>query len=127
MPRGGKRKGAGGKFKWNHGKTTVVRIPESLVDEIMSIARALDEGALVTLRDQSSELCYDDVTRSKVIDLSGISVKSFLNQPAVLISDLLIKGYDIQPKKIAESSSVKKALKNHERLLEIKAMTHGVT
>ena len=30
MPRGGKRVGAGGRFKWNHGKTIVVRIPESI-------------------------------------------------------------------------------------------------
>lgn len=127
MPRGGKRKGAGGKFKWNHGKTTVVRIPESLADEIMNIARALDQGALITLHEQSSELCYDDVTQSKVIDLSGVSVKSFLNQPAVLIADLLVKGYDIEPKNITESSSVKKALENHRRLSEIQSMARGVT
>jgi hypothetical protein len=115
MPRGGRRIGAGGKFKWNHGKTKVVRIPESIADEVLEYAKAVDSlpipSPAVT---RPNKLCYDDVTQSKVIDLSNIVIRSYLNQPAVLLSDLIEAGYIIIPDRLMQSPSLKSALKHRK-------------
>lgn len=44
MPRGGKRSGAGRKSVWNHSRTTVIRVPEVFSEDLLRIARAMDEG-----------------------------------------------------------------------------------
>jgi hypothetical protein len=49
---GGARPGAGNpefKPKWKSGKTTVIRVPEAIADEVLVIARQIDEGSTVTL------------------------------------------------------------------------------
>jgi hypothetical protein len=86
MTRGGKREGAGGKFKWIHGKTKAVRVPEVLADRILATAKMIDEGKIV-----------DDVTQSKYIDLSGIVIRNFGGNQGVLIEDLLKAGYKVRP------------------------------
>ena len=46
------RPGAGNpefKPKWKSGKTTVIRVPEAIADEVLSVARQIDEGKAVTL------------------------------------------------------------------------------
>lgn len=43
---GGSRPGAGNpgfKPKWKSGKTTVIRVPEAIADEVLSVARQIDE------------------------------------------------------------------------------------
>ena len=92
MARGGKREGSGGKFKWIHGKTKIVRIPEVLADRILDVAQMIDEGKTV-----------DDVTQSKYIDLSGITVRSFGGNQGVLIEDLLKAGYKVRPFELLNS------------------------
>lgn len=119
MPRGGKRVGAGGKFKWKSGKTTVIRVPISLVDEVIAITRMLDEKSSIEPVTRTKEICYDDVTSSKVIDLSGITIRSFLNQPAVLIADLIVKGYKILPERLNQSPSLKQAIQKRLKAKEI--------
>lgn len=42
MPRGGKRKGAGRKAGWYSGKTKAVKLPESLIPEIVEFAHLID-------------------------------------------------------------------------------------
>jgi hypothetical protein len=86
MTRGGKREGAGGKFKWIHGKTKIVRVPEVLADRILAIAKMIDEGKTV-----------DDVTQSKYIDLSGVTIRNFGGSQGILIEDLLKSGYKVRP------------------------------
>jgi hypothetical protein len=86
MPRGGHREGAGGKHKWVHGETKVIRVPVALADQILVIARILDEGRSL-----------EDVTPSKTIDLSGVSVKYLKDGPVVHLRDLLRAGYKIRP------------------------------
>lgn len=86
MPRGGRRLGAGGKHKWIHGETKVIRVPVALADQVLAIARILDEGKSL-----------EDVTPSKTINLSGISVKYLKNGPVVYLQDLLKAGYKIRP------------------------------
>lgn len=86
MPRGGRRKGAGGRSKWKSGKTKTIRVPEILSERILEIARMLDEG-------QSLE----DVTQSKTINFSGISVYSTQKGMIVYLHDLLNAGYKIRP------------------------------
>jgi len=112
MPRGGKRVGAGGKFKWNHGKTIVVRIPESIAEKVLEYARAIDSPIPpFSSAIQSNNVWYDDVTGSKTIDLSGIIIRSHASQPAVLLADLINAGYQITPERLMQSPSLKSALK----------------
>ncbi len=90
MSRGGYRLGAGGKPQWIHGKTKVIRVPEALADQILVIARMLDEGKSL-----------DNVTASKTIDLSGVSVRQYQGGIAVLLEDLVKAGYQIKPANLA--------------------------
>ena len=90
MPRGGKRKGAGAKPKWKHGKTTSIRVPAILKDEILDYARQLDDGAIGTQGDG-------------VINLSGVNLFVVRGQKAVLLSDLLKSGHEIYPTALADS------------------------
>lgn len=120
MPRGGKRENAGSKPKWNHGKTTVVRIPESIAHKVLEYARAIDclnsSSSSVT---KSNSVCYDSVTESKVIDLAGIVIRSYANQPAVLLADLINAGYKITPERLMQSPSLQSALRKQGRAKSI--------
>ena len=42
--RGGARPGAGGVFRWKHGRTKLVRLPVALLDEILEVARYMDQN-----------------------------------------------------------------------------------
>lgn len=86
MTRGGKREGAGNKYKWNHGKTKVIRVPEAISDRVLEIAKIIDDG-----------LSLDSVTQSKTIDLTGISIKKSDKGMFVYLKDLLNAGYKIRP------------------------------
>ena len=90
MPRGGYREGAGGKPKWKHGKTKVIRVPEVLADRIVKYAKDLDTGKVVK---QESKVI-------EVIDLSNISLISVSGQMGIRLSDLVKKGYEIKPKRL---------------------------
>ena len=99
MPRGGYRKGAGGKPKWNQGKTKVIRVPEVLVDKIIEYAKKLDEGRV---EEQKSKVV-------EFIDLSNVSLISVSGQMSIRLSDLVKKGYEIRPKRLNDivSASLK--------------------
>lgn len=88
---GGKREGAGRKSTWIRGKTTVIRVPEVLADEVLRLARLLDEGKTV-----------DDVTKSRYLDLSGIPIRSFGGQPGIFVKDLLNMGFKLRPLKLVD-------------------------
>ena len=122
MPRGGYRPGSGGKFKWKHGKTKVVRLPEALVEQVMELAIALDRGlSLATVTSSSMlESEIDGVTLSKIIDLSGVSIRSLDGEPVVYIVDLLNLGYQIEPEALAKSASLKKRKESYSRVQEVK-------
>jgi hypothetical protein len=91
MPRGGKREGAGGKPTWKSGKTKTIRVPAVLAEEILRMARELDETGVIE-RD----------TESKVLDLSEIIVPEIRGKRFVFLSDLVRLGYEIHPLKLAE-------------------------
>ena len=42
--RGGARPGAGGGCRWKHGPTKLVRLPVALLDEILEVARYMDQN-----------------------------------------------------------------------------------
>jgi hypothetical protein len=42
--RGGARPGAGGGGRWKHGRTKLVRLPVALLDEILEVARYMDQN-----------------------------------------------------------------------------------
>lgn len=91
MPRGGYRPGAGGKPKWIRGKTTVIRVPEVLADEVLRVARLLDEGKMV-----------DDVTRTKYLNLAGVSLRLINGRPAVFVEDLVNAGFKVRPLEVLD-------------------------
>jgi hypothetical protein len=91
MPRGGKREGAGGKSTWIHGKTKLVRIPESLAEKVLVVARMIDQGKIV-----------DDVTESKHLDLSGVTIRNFNGKQGILLEDLLRAGYKVRPLQLVD-------------------------
>lgn len=91
MPRGGKRKGAGSKLKWKHGKTKTIRVPVALSEKLLQIAHKLDEGVIID---------YD--TESKIVNLSGVSIGELQGRKIVFLDDLLRMGYEIKPLKLAD-------------------------
>lgn len=91
MPRGGKREGAGGKPTWKNGKTKTIRVPIVLAEEILRIAKELDEKGVI-----------ERETESKVLNLSGITVPEIRGKKFVFLSDLVKLGYEIHPLKLAE-------------------------
>jgi hypothetical protein len=91
MPRGGKREGAGGKPTWKSGKTKTIRVPIVLAEEVLKIARELDEKGFIE-RDTDSE----------VLNLSGITVSQIRGKSFVFLQDLVGRGYEIKPDKLAE-------------------------
>lgn len=93
MPRGGKREGAGGKPTWKNGKTKTIRVPIAIAEEVLKLAKELDEKGVIE-RD----------TESKVLDLSGITVPEIRGKRFVFLSDLLMSGYEIHPLKWAETA-----------------------
>jgi hypothetical protein len=42
--RGGARPGAGGGTRWKHGRTKLVRLPVALLEEILEVARYMDQN-----------------------------------------------------------------------------------
>jgi hypothetical protein len=99
MTRGGVREGAGNQFAWKSGKTKVIRVPEVLADRILEHARKLDEFGdnldveLVTQSKVESAL-------QKVVDLSGISIKTHNGKLVINLEDLAKAGYEILPASI---------------------------
>lgn len=117
MPRGGYRLGAGGKSSWLHGKTKVIRVPEALAEKLLEIARALDTGVSLT---EVTESKNESVTGSKVVNLSGISVRSFRDGPGIYLADLLAAGYEIEPERLSRSIKLKNSQEKQERLQSLK-------
>jgi hypothetical protein len=89
MPRGGVREGAGGRFKWKHGKTKTIRVPEELVEQILDYAQKLDDGVII-----------EHETQSKVLDLSGVSIRVCNGKSAVYLEDVAKVGYEILPERL---------------------------
>lgn len=90
MARGGRREGSGGKPTWKHGKTKPVRVPVALAEQVLEIARILDDEG-------------DPGDTSKVIDLSGIAILHSQHGPVIRLADLIRVGYKIKPERLLRS------------------------
>jgi hypothetical protein len=90
--RGGYRQGSGAKPAWKHGKTKVIRVPEVFADEVLKIARTLDDDGF-----------FEIETSSKVLDLSGVSLKTFSGKTFVSLESLVLLGYELKPDALAEN------------------------
>jgi hypothetical protein len=91
MPRGGKREGSGPKSNWKNGKTKTIRVPISLADDILNIARRLDEQGSVE---------FSGFTQ--VIDLSSINIPTIRGKSFVFLEELMKLGYEIEPLDLVE-------------------------
>lgn len=124
MPRGGARAGAGGRFKWKHGKTKNIRVPEVLEQQILEYARNLDSGGIIEHETQSKVVTGIPVTQDeplKVVDFSGISIYRYQEKSFVFLQDLIKLGYEIEPKLLADRvleeiyrSQIKQGDKNND-------------
>ena len=76
MPRGGKRKGAGRKSAWNAGKTKAVKLPESLIPEIVEFARTIDSTLVnglygeekVDSQDRLVDILFDELDDRHILE-----------------------------------------------------------
>ena len=76
MPRGGKRKGAGRKALWNSGKTKAVKLPESLIPEIVEFAKVIDSALIdgsygqekVEDLERLVDILFDEVNDSNILE-----------------------------------------------------------
>ena len=109
MPRGGRRDGAGGQFKWKHGKTKTIRVPETLVDKILEYAKKLDEIDIIEHETASKSLSLvpeikplEHETQSKVLNLSGVSIRICNGKSSVYLEDIARAGYEILPEKLGK-------------------------
>ena len=76
MPRGGKRKGAGRKSAWNTGKTKAVKLPESLIPEIVEFARTIDSTLVdgsygqekVEGKDRLVDILFDELDDRNILE-----------------------------------------------------------
>jgi hypothetical protein len=96
MTRGGAREGAGNQPVWKSGKTKVIRVPEALADRVLEYAHNLDENN----DNLSLELVTQskiEITPQKVVNLSGISIKTHNGKLVVNLEDLAKAGYEILP------------------------------
>lgn len=91
MPRGGKRPGAGVKPTWKNGKTKTIRVPIAIAEDVLKLAKELDEKGFI-----------ESDTESKVLDLSGLIAPEIRGRRFVFLDDLLRTGYEIHPLKLAE-------------------------
>lgn len=90
MPRGGKREGSGAKGNWISGKTTSIRVPIALKDEILDFAHSIDKARVVNSFTES-------------INLSSVNIVFIRGQKHVAIADLMRLGYNIKPLALAQS------------------------
>lgn len=91
MSRGGKREGAGGKPTWKNGKTKTIRVPIAIAEEVLKLAKELDEKGYI-----------ESDTESKVLDLSRITTPEIRGRKFVFLSDLVKSGHELKPKKLAD-------------------------
>lgn len=103
MARGGYREKAGGISTWKHGKTKTIRVPILLVDQVLEIARALDNGQKLVPLSQQSKDTSDADTESKVLNLSGVKLRADRDGIVVRLEDLVRAGYKIYPERLAMS------------------------
>ena len=76
MPRGGRRKGAGRKALWNSGKTKAVKLPESLIPEIVEFAKVIDSTLVngsygrekVEDLERLVDILFDEVNDSNILE-----------------------------------------------------------
>ena len=95
MTRGGARLNAGAKAKWKHGKTKTIRVPEALLPQILEYSKKLDLGEVI-----------ESETKSKVLDLSGISIRACNGRSAVYLEDLAKAGFEILPERLGRMFKV---------------------
>lgn len=95
MTRGGARLGAGAKAKWKHGKTKTIRVPEVLAPQILEYSKKLDLGEVTEFE-----------TKSKVLDLSGVSIRACNGKSAVYLEDLVRAGFEILPERLGRMFKV---------------------
>ncbi len=62
--RGGYRENAGRKSSWNHTDTCTIRIPKPFAEQLVELARHLDNGEVIDTETKSKLLGYDLVTES---------------------------------------------------------------
>ena len=73
MPRGGARQNSGPDPNWRHGKTRTIRVPIALADQILELAKKLDEGQTLEIapRRHDYEALGTDVLKDPLVTRRG--------------------------------------------------------
>ena len=73
MSRGGARQNSGPDPKWRHGKTQTIRVPIALADQILAMAKKLDEGQPLEIasRTVDYEALGTDVLKDPLVTRKG--------------------------------------------------------
>jgi hypothetical protein len=103
--RGGARSGAGGVCRWKHGRTKLVRLPVALLNEILEVARYMDQNegrlppsapAVITSGPLSESLSGEELkeflAKKKARKLAE---KVMCGDERVLVSDKTFAAFDI--------------------------------
>lgn len=77
--RGGYRENAGRKSSWNHTDTCTIRIPKPFAEQLVELARRLDNGELIDTETKSKSPDYDLVTESTQVEADH------LDSPTVMV------------------------------------------
>lgn len=72
--RGGYRENAGRKSDWKHPATKTIRVPPEIADQVIEIAKQIDNGSQIRF--------IDSATKSKKVDLDAIA-QELLSDPVV--------------------------------------------
>lgn len=101
--RGGARPGAGGGARWKHGRTKLVRLPVALLDEILEVARYMDqnEGRLPLFAPPVITSAYplESLSEEELEELSAkrkaqkLAEKVMAGDEWVLVSDETFAGF----------------------------------
>ena len=74
--RGGYRENAGRKSSWNHRDTCTIRIPKPFAEQLVELARRLDNGDIIDIETESNFPGDDSVTKSIIamtLDIESLS------------------------------------------------------
>lgn len=75
--RGGKRDGSGRPPTWWSGKCKAVKIPESIADQVLEVAREIDKRAFVEEYTEAKTPLEQIVEIRKIVDLSESGVTGY--------------------------------------------------
>jgi len=90
--RGGYRENAGRKSSWQHGETQTIRVPKAFANQLIQIARRLDNGEEIESDTKSNQPDIDTVTDSKAGSYDHVTESTLAMTEALIQAQAILKG-----------------------------------